>query len=110
MFSKNSKKEELINEHCLSEQKCEEPIQLQDSVLTWIKDSKPARFKGKSRYRYSDLGFMLLQQIGEKIIQTDHLQNLINDWGLAIFASGVILAMGLYIRIQTNTCILIERL
>jgi CubicO group peptidase (beta-lactamase class C family) len=38
---------------------------LRDSVFQWIMESKPARIRGRSQYKYSDLGFMLLQRIAE---------------------------------------------
>jgi len=38
---------------------------IKDSVNNWILNSRLTRFRGKSRYKYSDLGFLLLQRIAE---------------------------------------------
>ena len=38
---------------------------LTDSLNSWIIDSELGRFRGKSSYRYSDIGFMILKQVAE---------------------------------------------
>lgn len=40
---------------------------LQDSLKTWIRESDLGTFRGSSKYRYSDVGFMILQQIAERV-------------------------------------------
>lgn len=60
---------------------------LQDSLQSWIKESKPAKFRGRSRYRYSDVGFMILHRVAEQVAaQTmeDYLsENFYQPLGLA---------------------------
>ncbi len=36
-----------------------------DSIKNWIISSPLGRFRGRSKYRYSDIGFMVLQQVAE---------------------------------------------
>lgn len=57
---------DFLETYCEEDLKDIPPQVLSDSVNNWIIRSRLGRFRGKSRYRYSDIGFLILQEVLER--------------------------------------------